>query len=244
MKGKQIRLNKFISSSGFTSRRKADELIKAGRVTINGKLIIKVGVTIDIDIDDVRIDGEKIKEIKDYVYILLNKPRGYITSVSDEKNRPTVVGLVNIRERIYPIGRLDYDSEGLLLLTNDGGLANKLMHPRYGVEKTYEVRLNKPISDHALDKLRTGIEIDGKITSAKVKILPHSEKKRLSITIHEGRNRQVRRMLEYVGVYVRRLKRVKYGFLNLKGVASGRWRHLSKDEVKKLENGNGKNGDN
>lgn len=231
-----VRLNKFIADSGYCSRRNADELIKDGRVSVNGKTVIELGTKVNTEKDKLKIDGELVKVTQPRkVYILLNKPRGYITSTSDEKNRPTVLDLIKIKERVYPVGRLDYDSEGLLLLTNDGELANKLMHPKFGVEKTYEVKLNKPIDTKGIERLSKGVFIDGKRTSlAKVKIVRNTENKVIQIIIHEGRNRQVRKMLEAVGLFVRRLKRTEYAGLKEKDLEPGRWRYLSSAEMAKL----------
>jgi 23S rRNA pseudouridine2605 synthase len=245
--GNLVRLNKFIAGSGFTARRKADELIKEGRVTVNSEVVISLGTKINPDEDTVRVDGELIKPPSEkkgkLIYILLNKPAGYVTTTSDEKNRPTVLDLVKVRQRIYPVGRLDYDTEGLLLLTNDGELANKLMHPKYGVYKTYIVKINKPIDEKSLKRLREGVLIkDNKRPSAplrtneaKVSVVPKTEGRQLRISIHEGRNRQVRKMLEAVGCYVRKLKRIEYANLNLKGLREGEWRYLSGEEIKKLK---------
>jgi 23S rRNA pseudouridine2605 synthase len=243
-----VRLNKFIASSGFTARRKADELIEAGRVAVNSEVVVSLGTKINPEEDIVRVDGELIKPPSErkgkFIYILLNKPAGYVTTTSDEKNRPTVLDLVKIRQRIYPVGRLDYDTEGLLILTNDGELANKLMHPKYGVYKTYVVKINKPIDEKSLNKLREGIRIhSGKgpstalrtTSEAKVSVVPKTEGRQLRISIHEGRNRQVRKMLEAVGCYVRKLKRIEYANLNLKELREGEWRYLSGEEVKKLK---------
>jgi pseudouridine synthase len=235
--GNLIRLNKFIANSGIAARRKADELIKEGRVTLNKSAIYEPGTKINPDKDIVKVDGKLIGNKPKFIYILLNKPRGYITSTSDEKSRKTVLDLIGLKERIYPVGRLDYDSEGLLLLTNDGEFANRLMHPKYGVEKTYLVKLNKPISDEALQKLRKGVKIEEKWTkSAQVRVIPKSSFKQIEITIHEGRNRQVRKMLESVGLFVRRLKRMGYGGLNLKGLPVGGWRFLDQKELTILNN--------
>jgi 23S rRNA pseudouridine2605 synthase len=253
-----VRLNKFIASSGYTARRKADEFIETGRVTVNSKLVVSLGTKIDPETDVVKVDGELIKppskRKEKFIYVLLNKPAGYITTTSDEKNRPTVLDLVGINRRIYPVGRLDYDTEGLLLLTNDGELANKLMHPKYGVYKTYLVKTNKPIDEKSLVRLREGVKIkadrghssspaassrrqaNSLLTSeAKVSIVPNTDGKQLRISIHEGRNRQVRKMLEAVGSYVRKLKRIEYANLNITGLKTGEWRYLSGEEVKKLK---------
>lgn len=230
-----VRLNKFIASCGIAARRKADELIKEGRVTVNKTTVYEPGIKINSGNDVIRVDGKFIKEKSSFIYILLNKPRGYITSTSDEKSRKTVLDLVKVKERIYPVGRLDYDSEGLLLLTNDGELANKLMHPKYGTEKTYLVKLNKAITEDTLQKLRTGVKIEGRFTEkAKVNVIPGSSNRQIKITIHEGRNRQVRKMLETVGLFVRRLKRINYGNLNLKGLPPGAWRSLTRIELNTL----------
>ena len=245
--GNLVRLNKFIAGSGFTARRKADELIGEGRVTVNSEVVVSLGTKINPDEDTVRVDGELIKPQSEkkgkLIYILLNKPAGYVTTTSDEKNRPTVLDLVKIKHRIYPVGRLDYDTEGLLLLTNDGELANKLMHPRYGVYKTYIVKINKPIDEKSLKRLREGVRIDkGRGASAlvrtsetRVNVVPKTEGRQIRISIHEGRNRQVRKMLEAVGCYVRKLKRIEYANLNLKGLREGEWRYLSGEEIKKLK---------
>ena len=250
--GNLVRLNKFIASSGFTARRKADELIEAGRVTVNSEVVVLLGTKINPDKDTVKVDGELIKPPSEkkgkFIYVLLNKPAGYVTTTSDEKNRPTVLDLVGINRRIYPVGRLDYDTEGLLLLTNDGDLANKLMHPKYGVYKTYVVKINKPIDEKSLNRLREGVNIRAGSPStplrtssvqttskAKVSVVPKTEGRQLRISIYEGRNRQVRKMLEAVGCYVRRLRRIEYANLNLKGLREGEWRYLSGEEIKRLK---------
>ena len=250
-----IRLNKFLSSSGAAARRKADILISEGRVSVNSRLVMELGVKIDPENDVVKVDGELIKNKSvdsKHVYILLNKPPGYITTTSDEKNRPTVMDLVKIHKRIYPVGRLDYDSEGLLLLTDDGELANKLMHPKYEINKTYFVKINKPIDANQEKRLRDGVVIERKnypssqirrkVTSNKVKtskanveVMPESNKMRLIITIHEGRNREIRKMLEAVGLFVRTLKRIEYANLNIKGLKSGDWRYITEVEIRDLK---------
>lgn len=243
-----IRLNKFISGAGFAARRKADVLIESGRVTVNSKTVTELGIKINPETDAVKVDGELIKPPSEkklrFIYILLNKPAGYVTTTSDEKHRPTVLDLVGINQRIYPVGRLDYDTEGLLLLTNDGDLANKFMHPKYGVYKTYLAKLNRPIDEKGLKKLREGVLIkDYKRPSttlrtaadAKVTVVPKTEGRQIRISIHEGRNRQVRKMLEAVGCYVRKLKRIEYASLDIKGLREGEWRYLSGEEIKKLK---------
>lgn len=231
-----VRLNKFISGSGYTSRRKTDELILEGRVSVNGRMVTELGTRVNPEKDIIKVDGEVIRNKSRLIYILLNKPAGYITTTSDEKNRPTVLDLIKIRERIYPVGRLDYDTEGLLILTNDGELANKLMHPKHEVEKTYFVKVNRPMDEKAIKRLTDGIPIEGRKTSkAKLSIIPKTENKQFRITIHEGRNRQVRRMLESVGLFVRKLKRIEFAGLNVKGMRLGEWRELSGKEVQRLK---------
>jgi 23S rRNA pseudouridine2605 synthase len=249
-----VRLNKYISASGIVSRRKADELIIEGRVSVNSVTVSKLGVKIEPDKDKVKIDGELIvhrtKIGNSYIYILLNKPSGYITTTADEKKRPTVMDLVNINKRIYPVGRLDFDSEGLLLLTNDGDLTNKLTHPGFEVDKTYLVKINRPIDEKQLTRLREGVYIEPhdstnkwgknsqkkiKTSKARVDIVPDSERKQIKITIHEGKNRQVRKMFETMGLFVRKLKRIEYGNLNIKGLKTGEWRYLKPEEVQFLK---------
>ena len=230
-----IRLNKFIANSGFAARRKVDELISAGRVSVNDMQIKKQGVKVDPEKDVVRVDGEIIRNKLEFIYVLLNKPTGYITTTSDEFNRPKVTDLVNVKERVYPVGRLDFDTEGFLLLTNDGDLANRLMHPKYRVYKSYVARIDKPITDKYIFKLRTGVIIDGKPTGkASVKAIDE-DKMELFISIHEGRNRQVRRMLESIGFFVRNLKRIEYAGLKDDNLKTGNWRFLDLKEVARLK---------
>lgn len=231
-----VRLNKFISSSGYAARRKADELIREGRVTVNSRVVTELGTKVDPQKDAVRIDGELVKEKSDFTYILLNKPRGYITSASDEKNRPVVLDLVRLTKRVFPVGRLDFNSEGLLLLTDDGQLAHSLMHPSSLVYKTYIVKLSGAIDDKRLRLLRKGVKISGRKTaSAFVSLVPNSAKKEIKISIHEGRNRQVRKMLESVGLFVRRLKRTEYANLQDDSLKPGEWRYLTEKEVEHLK---------
>jgi len=232
----RVRLNKFIASAGYASRRKIDELILEGRVSVNRKMVIELGTKIDAKTDLVKVDGEIIKTKTGFIYILLNKPAGYITSTSDEMKRPTVMDLIKIKHRIYPVGRLDYDTEGLLILTNDGDLANKLMHPKYAIDKVYQVKVNRPIDEKSIERLAEGIKIDGKKTApAKIFIIPHTENKEFKITIHEGRNRQIRKMMEAAGFFIRKLKRIEYADLNIKGIKKGEWRYLTEYEVKHLK---------
>jgi len=229
---KLIRLNKFISNAGVTARRKADELIFTGRVTVNMQTITEPGTKINPEKDTVKVDGEKVKPQSELIYVVLFKPRGYVTTTHDDKNRPTVMDLIGLNTRLYPIGRLDYDTDGVLLLTNDGEFANMMMHPRHKVFKTYFAKLDKPIEEPDVKKLREGIIIDGRPTSrAKVRVIPNTDDMNIWISIHEGRNRQVRRMLESLGFTVQRLKRVEYARIGLEGLKPGEWRYLTPEEL-------------
>lgn len=231
-----VRLNKFIANSGYSARRKVDELIETGRVTVNMVPVTSLGIKIDPENDTVKIDGELVKVKSKFLYILLNKPKEYITTTADERNRPIVTELINLKERLYPVGRLDYQTEGLLLMTNDGDLANRLMHPKYGVNKTYHVKLSKAIDEVRVNKLKAGIKIDGRRTSeADVTVIPDTHEHELLITIHEGRNRQIRKMVEAMGLFVRKLKRIEYAGLKIEDLKSGSWRYLNATEVADLK---------
>lgn len=225
------RLQKILASRGVCSRRKAEELISAGRVTVNGAVAL-LGQSADPDVDDIQLDGGPLPSGGEYVYIMLHKPRGYVTTLSDEKGRANVTQLVDCGTRVYPIGRLDMDSEGLLLLTNDGDFANRLMHPKEEVDKTYEVWVTHYYPG-AEKKLEQPISIDGyTIKPPKVKLLGVQGKSaRLYITIHEGRNRQIRRMCQAAGVHVTRLRRISEGEVTLGELPKGKWRYLTEDEV-------------
>jgi 23S rRNA pseudouridine2605 synthase len=229
---KLTRLNKFISNAGVTARRKADDLIFTGRVTVNMKTVTEPGTRVDPDKDVVKVDGEKVKPQSEYIYVVLFKPRGYVTTTSDDKGRPTVMDLIGLNTRLYPIGRLDYDTDGVLLLTNDGEFSNMMMHPRHKIFKTYFAKLDKPIEEHDARKLKEGVIIDGRPTSrAKVRIIPNTGEQNIWISIHEGRNRQVRRMLEALGYIVQRLKRVEYARIGLDDLKPGDWRYMTPEEV-------------
>jgi pseudouridine synthase len=235
-----IRLQKILSQAGVSSRRAAEKLMAEGRVSVNGKTIFELGTKADPAKDDIRVDGRRIKSAERPRYILLNKPRGFVTTRSDEKRRKTVLDLLEgVREYVYPVGRLDYDTEGLLILTNDGDLAAALTHPRHGVERTYEARVAGMPDERALEKLRTGVPLDGKRTLPAQVLLLNSGRRDadgvLIITITEGRNRQVRRMLEAVGHPVDRLKRTKIGPIGDRKLPVGAWRDLSAEEVRKLK---------
>ena len=230
------RLQKVIAASGIASRRKAEEMIQQGRVKVNGQTVKEMGVKVSTQ-DRIEVDGHEINK-EEKVYYLLNKPKRTICSVSDDKERDTVVDIIDCKERIFPVGRLDYETTGLLLLTNDGEFANGLMHPRNHIRKTYEVAVKGVLTDGMCALLEKGIELeDGKTLPAKVFVLQRSEKKNktvLQITIQEGRNRQVRRMMEFFNCEVTRLNRIQYAFLDLGNLRQGQYRKLRMFEVRKL----------
>ncbi len=225
------RLQKILASRGVCSRRKAEEWIAAGRVTVNGCVAL-LGQSADPDRDDIRLDGSALPSAGGYVYIMLHKPRGFVTTLSDEKGRANVTQLVDCGQRVYPVGRLDMDSEGLLLLTNDGDFANHLMHPKAEVDKTYEVWVTG-FQVGAEKRVERPITLDGyTIKPPKVKLVSvQGASARLFITIHEGRNRQIRRMCQAAGLPVTRLRRVAEGPVALGDLKKGQWRHLTPDEV-------------
>lgn len=232
-----MRLQKFMAQCGVASRRASEEIIARGRVSVNGEVIDYMGYEVDPDCDTVEVDGVKIQpEAKKY-YILLNKPKGYVTTVSDEFDRPTVMELVrDVHARIYPVGRLDYDTAGLLIMTNDGDFANILTHPSHAVNKAYIAQLDALPDADSLNVLRNGVLLDGKLTSpAKVEVLkPTKRGCEIKVTIHEGRNRQVRRMFEAIGATVVSLKRISVGNVTLGNLPEGKWRHLNDAERQKL----------
>jgi 23S rRNA pseudouridine2605 synthase len=224
-----VRLNAYLARAGVASRRKADELIKAGRVTVNGEPG-QLNTFVQAR-DRVEVDGEPVSA-QQLTYVLLHKPRGTVTTAHDPQGRPTVVELVDIPARVVPVGRLDADTTGALLLTNDGPLAHRLAHPRYGVEKVYEVDVEGRPDEEDLRALSEGVELEDGVTApATVRCLAPD---RLELTLHEGRNRQVKRMLEAVGHPVRRLHRSRYADLTLEGLEPGAWRELEPSEVDRL----------
>ncbi|MDF2564681.1 MAG: rluB [Massilibacillus sp.] len=233
------RLQKVISQAGIASRREAETLIKEGRVVVNGKVISELGTKVDINKDKVRVDGKLIAS-QENIYILMNKPKGVITSVKDDRGRKTVIDLLEgVSQRVYPVGRLDYNTEGLVLLTNDGELTNSLIHPKYKVYKTYIAKVQGIPSEDKLDLLRIGIKLEDGVTApAKVNILdidPSNNITTFEITIHEGKNRQIRRMCDAIGYPVKNLKRIKFATLTLEGLRRGQYRLLSVDEVENLK---------
>ena len=230
------RLQKVIAASGVASRRKAEELILAKKVKVNGKVVLELGVKVS-EKDIVEVNGEKINR-EEKVYYLLNKPRGIITSTNDELGRTTVVSLINEDKRIYPVGRLDYDTTGALILTNDGDFANMMMHPSNNIDKVYVAKIKGILLPNEIMQLKNGVIIDGvKTSKAKVKVKKIDKSTNTSIveiTIHEGKNHQVKKMFECVGKDVIKLKRERIAFLDLKGLASGECRKLSHKEISKL----------
>jgi len=239
------RLQKIIAAAGIASRRKAEELITSGRVQVNGQTVTELGSKADLEKDHIRVNGKLLHGAQRHVYLLLNKPKGFVTTVSDPEKRPTVMSLVRgVGSRVYPVGRLDYASEGLLLMTNDGTLAHRLMKAASHVPKTYVVKVSGKPTEEAIAKLRGGLSIatdDGKrvrTSPAKIRIVKDAANPWYEITLIEGRNRQIRRMFEEVGHHVEKIKRVKYGPLAL-DVPPGKFRPLTKQEVDRLRTASG-----
>jgi 23S rRNA pseudouridine2605 synthase len=234
------RLQKILSQAGVASRRASEQLMLEGRVSVNGVTVRELGSKADPARDDIRVDGRRVKIVEQHRYILLNKPRGYVTTRSDPQRRPTVLDLLHsVREYIYPVGRLDFDSEGLLLLTNDGDLAARLTHPRHGVARVYEARVLGVPDARDLDRLARGVTIDGRPSGpAQVVLRPGgrrgADSATLIITIREGRNRQVRKMCDAIGHPVTHLKRVAIGPIRDARLPLGRWRELTVEEVQRL----------
>ena len=231
------RLQKVIANLGYCSRRKAEELIKEGKVLVNGNIVTELGTKVK-NSDTIEVEGNILDKNKNYEYYILNKPRGVVTTTNDEHGRKTVIDLIDTSTRIYPIGRLDYDTTGLLLLTNDGELANKLMHPSFKIDKTYIAKIEGIISPISIKKLRSGVVIDGyKTRPARVKVKSIDKKTNKSIveiTISEGKNHQVKKMFETVGHQVLKLKREKYAIFDIKDLKVGEYRKLTFKEVSVL----------
>lgn len=236
-----MRLNKYLAQSGVASRRKCDELILDGKVKVNGKIIKELGVEVH-DTDIILYMNKRVKPVNNFVYFKLHKPKGYVTTSSDDKDRKTVLNLMRgVKYRIFPIGRLDYDTEGLLLLTNDGDLTNILTHPKNCVEKTYIANIEGVVSDEEIKQLSSGVDIGGYTTKpCSVLLISRDDKNtKLEITISEGKNRQVKKMIEAVGKNVAFLKRVSVGEIKLGGLARGEYKELNKKElqyINKLKN--------
>lgn len=238
----QVRLQKFLAEAGIASRRKCEELISTGKVEVNGKVVTELGIKINPNIDKVTYDGKTVENKEEKVYILLNKPIGYVTTSNDQFNREKVLDLVKVKERIVPCGRLDMYTSGALILTNDGDFIYKITHPKHEITKTYTVTVKGIITNGEVEKLKMGVEIDDngtnyKTKEAKVKILKTDLEKdisRLEIVIHEGKNRQVRKMCEAINRKVLALHRSKIGTLSVKDLKLGTWRYLKKFEVDNL----------
>ncbi len=232
------RLQKILSRAGIASRRAAEELIREGHVTVNGKVITELGTKADPQRDHIRLDGRPLKLPRRNTYLVLNKPPGVVTTLSDPEGRPSVADLlVGVRDRVVPVGRLDFHSAGLLLLTNDGELAMRLSHPRYGIGKTYIAKVRGVVDSRALQRLAHGVVIDGQRTAPAEVFLIESRDDHswIELTLHEGRNREVRRMCEAVGHPVSKLRRVRLGPIKLGKLPTGAYRELSEDEVDRLK---------
>ncbi|MDI6803067.1 MAG: pseudouridine synthase [Bacteroidota bacterium] len=229
---KLVRLNKFIADCGLASRRKADTLIEEGRVKVNDKIKTELGFKINPSRDKVFVDGKQAVKLDKPVYIVFNKPKDCITTTKDEKGRTSVLDYVKVRDRIYPIGRLDRDTTGVLLLTTDGEFANHLMHPKHEIKKSYKVTLNEPMTPQIAAILSKGVKISGRQTeAAEVIIIPGTKNKEVGIIIHEGRNRQVRRMFEAHNYEIKKLERIAYGDVSIEGLKRGEWRYMTKKEI-------------
>lgn len=231
-----MRLNKFLAGCGVASRRKCDELIANGKVTVNGKLVTEMGVNINEKKDKIKVEGNEVKLPSSFVYIKLNKPKGYACTAKDEKGRKTIYELIKCPQRLFSVGRLDYDTEGLIILTNDGNFANMIMHPSYQIEKEYRVNVEGEIKESELAVLRNGVVVEGeRMPEARVKWLGYEKGiTKLSVVIDEGQNRQIRRMFEAIGRDIKLLKRVRIGDVKLGGIQRGDYRDLSTSELNSL----------
>ena len=233
-----VRLNKFIANSGVCSRREADTLIQAGVVTVNGEVVTELGTKVNIFTDDIRFNGERLKG-EEKVYIVMNKPKGFVTTASDPHAEKTVVDLVkNCPTRVYPVGRLDKNTTGVLMLTNDGEIAERLTHPSYDKKKIYQVALDRPLSQEDFDKILSGVELsDGEVQADELEYIDEKDKRKLGIEIHSGKNRIVRRIFETLGYTVKALDRVYFAGLTKKGLKKGEWRYLTEGETNILKMG-------
>ncbi|MCE2502624.1 MAG: rRNA pseudouridine synthase [Chlorobi bacterium] len=229
----KIRLNKALADAGVASRRKADELIAAGRVQVNNKVVRELGFRVSGK-DKLRVDGEPVRRDGGYRYILLNKPKDTITTTSDERGRRTVIDLIDSHDRLYPVGRLDRQTTGLLLLTNDGELAFRMTHPRYEIEREYRVQLDRPISFDAARRIAEGVEISRGEQSQPCQVILDDDKINLTVILREGKNREIRRMFAAHGFKVRKLHRRSYAGLKATGLKRGEWRELKRGEVREL----------
>ena len=235
----EVRLQKYLANQGVCSRRKAEEYIVEGFIKVNGKIVTELGTKINPEKDEVLFKGEKVGKVDKKVYILLNKPIGYVTTTKDQFNRDTVLDLVNIKEKILPVGRLDMYTSGAIILTNDGEFIYKVTHPKYEIEKTYNVTVKGIITEEEMKMLKQGVKIDDYISGkAKVRILKIDKEKeisRIEITIHEGKNREVRKMCASIGKKVLALHRSKIENIDVKNLKLGEWRYLTKKEVDSLQ---------
>ena len=232
---KSVRLNKYLANAGVCSRRHADELIEEGRVQVNGRVVTELGLKINSVEDKIFVDGKQVINLDEPVYIVFNKPKDCITTAKDERGRTAIMDYIKIRQRVFPIGRLDRNTTGVLLLTNDGEFANRLMHPKFEVKKAYKVALDQPLNREDAQRLVDGVRLsDGVTQPAEVHIIPGGKNKVVGIVIHEGRNRQVHRMFEALGYEIEKLDRVAYADVSYEGLPRGRWRHLTKGEVQRL----------
>ncbi len=234
----EIRLQKFLADAGLASRRKCEELISQGRIEVDGRVVTTPGTKISGS-EKIKADGKEIKLTKKKIYILLNKPVGYISTAKDQFSRKTVIDLIEpVKERVYPVGRLDYDTSGLIILTNDGDFANKMMHPRHQTEKVYQAEIIGRLNERDLNSVRSGMQIEDFTTApSKIRIIDDSSTNSIvEITIHEGKNRQVRKMFASLGHPVLHLKRVAIGSVRIDGLGEGKWRYLSKKELAQLKN--------
>ncbi len=232
-----MRLNRFLSLAGVTSRRKADLLIKSGRVEVNGRKVRSVGTSVNENKDKVKVDGLRVKWGKDSVYLLLNKPKGFLTTIRDDFKRPTVLDLIpEIKERIFPVGRLDYDTEGVLLLTNDGDLAYELTHPSFQIPRIYRVRVKGEVPEKEIKGLKKGVKVDdGSLAKGEATLLKkENEKTTLKLKLTEGKKREVKRIFKALGYKVEQLERLSFAGITTKGLKKGEWRHLLPEEVSNL----------
>ena len=227
-----VRLQKYLAQAQVASRRKAEEIILQGRVEVNGEVVDTLGTKVDDENDVVKVDGKVVSENKQHIYIMLNKPEGCVTTAKDQFERKTVMDYIDIEERVYPVGRLDYDTSGLLLLTNDGDMTYKLTHPKHNYAKVYRVTVRPSVNDEMLEKMRNGIEIDGRKTA----VVKNTGKYiSLKISIHEGHNRQVRKMCDAIGCPVKFLKRIAVGDLKIGSLEKGKYRLLTEEEISYLQ---------
>jgi len=230
-----IRINRYLSMSGISSRRHAEELVLEGKVRVNAAVVTDLATKVDPERDRVFVNGKQVEHVPDHLYLVMNKPKDTITTLSDEKGRTTVMSLLHTRQRVFPIGRLDRNTTGVLLFTNDGDFSNRLMHPRYEIPKSYQVTCDRVVRREHIEQLKKGVRLEtGQTSPAQVYILPGGRGKELGVIIHEGKKRQVRKMFETLGYEVVKLDRVAYGPVTKEGLARGGTRSLTRSEVRQL----------